>query len=69
MVARSTISLDPEVMKKAIKRADALGYKSFSAYCEHLISDDLEKRPAHVTVREEAGQYQKKEKPRGSSAA
>lgn len=67
-MARTTISLDDEVYKAGLKRAKALGYKKFSPYVEHLIKEDVEKRPAHVTVREEPpGQYQKKS--RGSSAA
>jgi hypothetical protein len=69
VAARTSINLDSDVYKDGVKRAKALKYKSFSQYVQHLIAQDVEKRPAHVTVREEAGQYPKKEKPRGSSAA
>lgn len=70
-MARTTINFtDDQNYKDGLKRAKALKYRSFSAYCEHLIKKDLEERPAHVTVREEAGQYSAdKKKSRRSSAA
>jgi hypothetical protein len=69
-ISRHTISIDGEVAKAGLKRAKAMGYKKFSPYVEHLIREDVEKRPAHVTVREEPENYlHSKKKPRGSSAA
>lgn len=62
-MARTTISLDDDIYKAGLKRAKALGYKKFSPFVEYLIRKDVEERPAHVTVREEPGQYPKKEKP------
>lgn len=56
-VARTTISVDQALYKAAVKRAAALGYKSFSAYIEHLIKKDLEERPSHITIREEPELY------------
>ena len=51
--ARTTISLDSKLYEKAVKRAEALGYKSFSAYVEYLIAKDVTDRGSHVVVREE----------------
>jgi hypothetical protein len=59
-----------EGRKDGVKRAHALGYKSFR-YCEHLIRKDVEERPEHVTVLRGAGARirPRKKKARGSSAA
>jgi hypothetical protein len=55
---RTTISLEGDLYKKAVKRAAALGYKSFSAYAEFLLERDVRERGSHI--REEPGQYPKK---------
>jgi hypothetical protein len=52
-VTRTTISLDPQLHEKAVKRAAALGYRKFSHYIEFLMDRDVKERPPHVSVREE----------------
>lgn len=58
-MARTTITLNIDIWKAGLKRAKALGYKSFSAYCEYLVDYDVRERPSHVTVRQEQGQQKK----------
>jgi hypothetical protein len=44
---KTSISLDADLMAKAERRADALGFgNSFSAYIAKLIRDDVASRPA-----------------------
>lgn len=53
-VSRTTISIDPEIMKAGLARAKALRYKTFSAYVQHLIETDARERPEHVQIRRES---------------
>lgn len=55
--SRTTISIDAQLFREGQRRADALGYVSFSEYVAYLIGADLKERGKHITVREEGGAY------------
>ena len=57
--ARTTISLDKDMMKSAKERAKALKYRKFSQYVATLVENDLKERGKHVIVREESPEYGK----------
>lgn len=59
-VKKKTISMEEDLYKKALQRAEALGYESFSAYLQFLMEADTASRPDHV--RSEKGLYTRGEK-------
>lgn len=52
---RTNISIGAATYRAACERLAALDYKSFSAYCEALIRQDLDARPTHRVDASESG--------------
>lgn len=46
--ARKSVSMPGEMYQEALARAQRMGYGSFSEYVQHLIAEDLTKRPPHI---------------------
>ncbi len=64
-VKKKTFSMPDELFQAALKRSEAMGYESFSAYLTYLIEEDIRHRPAHVlsVVRQEPGVDRSQESP------
>lgn len=52
-VARTTVSIDPAVMRLAKRRMKALGIRKFSQYVALLLEKDQRERGPIVVVKEE----------------
>ena len=57
IVARTTVSIDPQIMRLAKTRMRALGIRKFSQYVALLLEKDQRERGPIIVVKDENGQY------------
>lgn len=57
LVARTTVSIDPRIMRLAKQRMRALGIRKFSQYVALVLEKDQREGGPIVIIKEEDGQY------------
>ncbi len=60
LVARTTVSLDPRIMRLAKQRMRALGIRKFSQYVALVLEKDQREGGPLTVVKEEAPKYRRK---------